>query len=86
MTTNTKKDQFDLHSESISDSELLSQSQAAKFLRLSEHALQSWRTTGRYALPFTKCGRRVFYTAGALRAFMASRTFTHTQETKNEKF
>lgn len=65
---------------SVPDSTLLDQSPAAAFLGLSESALQAWRTTGRYNLPFVKVGRRIKYRLGDLRQFLESRTRTHTGE------
>ena len=64
------------------DSTLLDQPQAAAFLDLSEHALQIWRTTGRYGLPYIKLGRKIRYRLGDLRQFLASRTRTHTGQGK----
>lgn len=82
MTISIKTNVVDQHYESMPDSALLDQREAAAFLRLSEHALQSWRTTGRYGLPYTKSGRKVFYKLGSLRAFIDGRTRTHTGESK----
>lgn len=59
-------------------STLLNQNQAAEFLRLSKYALQTWRSTGRYNLPYVKSGGKVFYKLEDLRNFLESRKRTHT--------
>lgn len=64
----------------LPDSALLDQSRAAEFLCLSEHALQIWRTTGRYGLPYCKIGRKIRYRLGDLREFLENRMRTHTGE------
>jgi hypothetical protein len=57
-----------------SGADLLSPEQAAAFLDTSPGTLSVWRSTGRYALPFLKIGRKVRYRKGDLLAWMASRT------------
>ena len=66
--------------ETLPDSALVGQPQAAEFLDLSEQALQIWRTTGRYDLPYCKIGRKVRYRMGDLRQFIEKRMRKHTGE------
>lgn len=57
--------------------DLLDEKQAAEFLNIAPSTLSVWRTTGRYALPFSKIGRCVRYRRGDLEAFIAERTRTN---------
>ena len=61
---------------------LLDDAQAAKILGISKGTLSVWRSTGRYALKYTKIGRCVRCRAGDLRDFIESRTQCHTGEFK----
>lgn len=56
----------------------LSNKEAANYLGIKSETLDVWRSAGRYALPFIKVGRRVFYRKSTLDAFIASRTQTQT--------
>jgi len=47
---------------------------AAAVLDVSPGTLSVWRSTGRYALPFLKIGRKVRYRRSDLQAWMDSRT------------
>lgn len=73
MTTTT---QIDL--DALPASHLLPPDQAAPAIGTKPSVLAVWRSTGRYGLPYIKVGARVFYKAGDLRAFLTSRTRTHT--------
>ena len=53
---------------------LLDERDAAAFLDVSPGTLSVWRSTGRYALPFIKVGRRVKYRPEDLSAWLDSRT------------
>jgi hypothetical protein len=53
---------------------LLDERDAAEFLDVSPGTLSVWRSTGRYALPFIKVGRRVKYRPEDLSAWLDSRT------------
>ena len=53
---------------------LLTQQEAAAYLKCQPSTLQVWRCTGRVALPFVKVGRRVRYRKSALDAFLAANT------------
>lgn len=54
--------------------DLLSEQEAAELLTVSPGTLSVWRSTGRYALPFLKVGRKVRYRRGDLLAWLESRT------------
>lgn len=57
---------------------LLTQAQAAEQIGVKPATLQIWRVTGRYRLPFIKCGRLVRYREQDVQAFLARRTMEHT--------
>jgi excisionase family DNA binding protein len=48
--------------------------EAAAYLGISPEALEIWRCTGRYQIPYLKIGRRVRYRRAHLDAWLASRT------------
>lgn len=56
--------------------DLVDEREAAKILDVSPGTLSVWRSTGRYALPFVKIGRKVRYSRSGLNAWMESRTRT----------
>jgi len=58
-------------------SELLDETEAADLLNLAPGTLSVWRSTGRYALPFLKVGRRVRYRRADLEAWLSARTCTN---------
>ena len=58
---------------------LLDDKRAAKFLGVSPGTLSVWRSTGRYDLPYVKCGRCVRYRMEDIQAFIERRTQTHTR-------
>jgi len=62
-------------------STLLTEDQVAQRLGLKPATLQIWRVTGRYHLPFVKCGRLVRYREEDVRAFIDRRTREHTGTT-----
>ncbi len=51
---------------------------AAAALGVQANTLSVWRSTGRYALPHLKIGRKVQYRVSALAEFIARRTTCHT--------
>ena len=53
---------------------LLTEKEAAEFLGLTPSALQVWRSTGRYSLPFIKVGFLVRYRESDLCQWLDSRT------------
>ena len=57
-----------------SGADLLDDKAAAAVLDVSPGTLSVWRSTGRYALPFLKIGRKVRYRRADLQAWMESRT------------
>lgn len=68
--------------DSLPDSQLLSDSQAAEFLTLAVGTLSVWRSTGRHALPYLKVGRAVRYRMGDLRAWLEKRERNNTGDGK----
>ena len=64
------------------DSDVLNTTEAAEYLGFQPQTLAIWRTTGRYGLPFLKCGRLVRYRRADLDAWLASRRRTHTGESE----
>lgn len=53
---------------------LLNDKAAAALLDVAPGTLSVWRSTGRYALPFLKIGRKVRYRQADLIAWLESRT------------
>ena len=64
------------------NAEILDTNAAAKYLGFQPQTLAIWRTTGRYDLPYLKCGRLVRYRRADLDAWLASRRRTHTGESE----
>jgi excisionase family DNA binding protein len=58
----------------MANTELLTREQAAEYLHLSPQTLATWASTGRYPLPFVKCGRLVRYRVSDLEEFLTART------------
>lgn len=54
--------------------DLLDDHAAAAYLDVAPGTLSVWRSTGRYALPFLKIGRKVRYRRADLDAWLAART------------
>jgi len=54
--------------------ELVDEKAAAEFLDTTPGTLSVWRSTGRYALPFVKVGRKVRYRVSDLEAWLEQRT------------
>lgn len=59
------------------EKQLLTEKEAAKFLGLTSSALQVWRSTGRYSLPFIKVGSLVRYRESDLFKWLESRTHSN---------
>lgn len=57
-----------------SGKELLDETAAAALLDVTPGTLSVWRSTGRYALPFLKIGRKVRYRRTDLLAWLEKRT------------
>jgi excisionase family DNA binding protein len=51
--------------------ELLTEHEAAAFLRLKPQTLRVWRCAGRYEIPFAKIGRAVRYRRADLERWVA---------------
>ncbi|NLS92479.1 MAG: helix-turn-helix domain-containing protein [Planctomycetaceae bacterium] len=62
--------------------ELLNTEQAAARMGLQPQTLCVWRTTGRYSLPYIRCGRLIRYRPEDIDAFLDSRRQTHTGQTE----
>ncbi|MDG9875610.1 helix-turn-helix domain-containing protein [Pseudomonas juntendi] len=60
----------------VSPADLLTPEQAAQLLGLSVKTLATWRSTGRHALPFIRCGARIRYQRTELFAWLADRHHT----------
>lgn len=56
-----------------SSKELLDERAAAAVLDVTAGTLSVWRSTGRYALPFVKVGRKVRYRRADLTAWLETR-------------
>lgn len=54
--------------------DLVDEKEAAQILNVAPGTLSVWRSTGRYALPFVKCGRLVRYSRADLAAWLERRT------------
>ena len=54
--------------------DLVDEKEAAEILNVAPGTLSVWRSTGRYALPFVKCGRLVRYSRADLAAWLGRRT------------
>lgn len=53
--------------------QLLKTAEAAEFIGVQPHTLETWRTTNCYAIPYTKVGGRVYYFAEDLLDWLKSR-------------
>lgn len=51
-------------------SDLLSNEEAAEYLRISPQTLSSWRSQGPHEIPYTKVGRAIRYRVADLDAFL----------------
>jgi len=60
----------------LTAAELLTPEQAAAVLGLSVKTLATWRSTGRHALPYIRCGARIRYQRQALAKWLEQRTQT----------
>ena len=57
----------------MSQPELLTTAEAAKYIGVAEHTLEVWRSTKRHRLPYLKIGKCVRYRRQDLDAWLASR-------------
>ena len=60
---------------------LLDPKAAAEILGVTPETLAVWRSTRRYALRYTRIGRKIFYRPQDLEAFIEIRSATGTNET-----
>lgn len=58
----------------LDPADLLTPEQAAQTLGLSVKTLATWRSTGRHALAFIRCGARIRYRRADLLAWLERRT------------
>lgn len=63
---------------SLKPADLLTPEQAGQLLGVSVKTLASWRSTGRNALPYIRCGARIRYQRQALAEWLTQRTQTST--------
>lgn len=54
--------------------------QTGEVIHTSINTLATWRSTGRYNLPYVKISRRVVYPINGVAEFLLSRTVSHTGE------
>lgn len=59
------------------NTDLVDETEAAEILDVVPGTLSVWRSTGRYAIPFIKVGRKVRYSRTALNVWLESRTRTN---------
>ncbi|MCY1282002.1 Helix-turn-helix domain protein [compost metagenome] len=64
----------------LSPADLMTPEQAAQALGLSVKTLATWRSTGRHALPFIRCGARIRYRRADLAAWLQGRQSTRTAD------
>ncbi|MFK8034435.1 MAG: helix-turn-helix domain-containing protein [Hyphomicrobiales bacterium] len=62
---------------------LINTREAAKFLGLSTKTLANWRVSGKFNLPYTKIGERVFYKTSDLMDFVNSNSKQSTSSKLN---
>jgi helix-turn-helix protein len=53
--------------------QLLTNSEAAEFIRVTPGTLEVWRSEKRYEIPYTKVGGKILYDASDLLDWLASR-------------
>lgn len=73
MTTQSTPCISEIIRQSATLHDLLDDHAAAALLNISPGTLSVWRSTGRYALPFLKIGRKVRYRRADLEAWMEKR-------------
>ena len=57
----------------VASQNLVNTDQAAAYLDLKPQTLATWRMTGRYSLPFIRCGGKIKYRVADLDAWLDSR-------------
>jgi len=63
---------------SVKSSELLTRPEAAQYVGVRPQTLATWASSGRYGLPFVKCGRSVRYRRADLDQWLRERTGVST--------
>jgi len=64
---------------------LISPKEASRILCVTPGTLSVWRSTGRYSLPYIRCGRLIRYKLSDVLSFIENRTQTSTKGYKNGK-
>lgn len=54
--------------------------EAASYVGVEPHTLETWRSNKRYHIPYLKVGRKVLYLKSDLDAWLASRRVVATEE------
>jgi hypothetical protein len=67
-----------------SSADLMTPKAAAAYIKIEASTLAMWRSTKRYALPYVKVGRLVFYRKVHLDAFLAARTVNSSGDLQGE--
>jgi hypothetical protein len=62
----------------------LTPSETAAILGIKSETLSVWRCTRRYALPFVKIGKKVFYRGADIQKFIESRTIGVNTDSSGE--
>jgi hypothetical protein len=60
--------------------QLLNNREAADFIGVQPHTLETWRTAKRYSIPYTKVGGKVYYFAEDLLEWLESRKVRPTEQ------
>lgn len=65
---------FDPNATRVTPADLLTPEETGKLLGVSVKTLATWRSTGRHALPYIRCGARIRYQRHALTEWLQQRT------------
>lgn len=76
---------LDSSAEGFNSSRLLSPTETSVVLGVTQGTLSVWRSTGRYQLPYVKCGRLVKYKVADILSFLDSRRVVGTDGGSHEK-
>jgi excisionase family DNA binding protein len=58
----------------LNPNQLLNEAQTAELIGVSPQTLSIWRCSGRYRLPYIRCGRLIRYRRSDVEAWLESRT------------
>ena len=62
----------------MTTTERLDSAAAADYVGVAQQTLALWRSAGRYSLPYSKIGRKIYYSRADLDAWLSRRTGTST--------